>query len=154
MGRPAPEILAELARTYADGSPRLAPFASPPGPNRSRGLRSPIATFQPPLPFDELALGAHSGPWILSAHGPYQPQLHRIPFLSELAEEPLRAVLHAARVHRLDPGDLVLRQGEPGNSLFLVASGELRVFVQSASAAHPASWRASTRTAWLARWRS
>jgi CRP-like cAMP-binding protein len=132
MGRPEPEILAELARTYADGSPRLAPFASRPAPP-DPGAPVPTSTPQPPLPYDQLAAGAHGKALDLSAHGPYHPQLHRIPFLSELAEEPLRAVLHAARVHRLDAGDQVLRQGEPGNSLFLVASGELRVFVQSAA---------------------
>jgi CRP-like cAMP-binding protein len=128
-GRPAPEILAELARTYADGSPRLALFASRPAPPDPRAPVA-LASSEPPPDFEGLTRVAQRRALDLSAHGPYHPQLHRIPFLSELAEEPLRAVLHAARVHRLDAGDVVLRQGEPGNSIYLVAGGELRVFVQ------------------------
>ncbi len=130
LGRPAPEILEEVARTYADGSVRLAPFASRPAPPDPH---TPIADEEAreALPFDELALAAHRRALDLTAYGPYRPQLHRIPFLSDLAEEPLRAVLDSAQVHRLAPGELVLRQGEPGSSLYLVASGELRVLLQA-----------------------
>jgi CRP-like cAMP-binding protein len=130
-GRDSAEILAEVARTYAHGSPRLAPFAAraaPPDPN----ARVPDDLSAEPIPFDERALRAHRRALDLTAHGPYLLQLHPIPFLSELAEEPLRAVLASARVLALEPGEAVLRQGEPGNSIYLVASGELRVVVQPA----------------------
>jgi CRP-like cAMP-binding protein len=131
IGRPAagPGILGEVARTYAQGSPRLAPFTTrpaPPDPN------APV----PPFPadgipaFDELATRACRRALDLSAHGEYQPSLHRVPFLSELIEAHLLAVLASMQLHRLRPGDLVMRQGEPGSSVYLIAHGELRVFVQ------------------------
>jgi CRP-like cAMP-binding protein len=132
VGRPDPDLLDQVARTYADGSPRLAGFGARPAPVDPR---APLPPGEPPpaLPFDELALMAQERALDLSPHESHQGPLLRIPFLSELAEEPLRAVLGAMRVHHLDPGELVLRQGEPGSSIYLVASGELRVWVQPAA---------------------
>jgi CRP-like cAMP-binding protein len=131
MGRPAhgPGILGEVARTYAQGSPRLAPFTARPAPPDPDAPVPPGSSDGLP-PFDELALRAHRRAIDLSAHGAYQPNLHRVPFLSELIEAHLLAVLASMRLHRLRPGDLMMRQGEPGSSIYLIASGELRVFVR------------------------
>ena len=61
----------------------------------------------------------------------YQEQYHPLPFLSELTQESFIAVAHSLTILRLKDGDLVMRQGDAGDSLFLVASGELRVFVNT-----------------------
>ena len=136
LGRPRPEIAAAVASTYADGSPRLARFAARPAPP---DLEAPVpgGSSTTALPFDELASRSHRRALDLTPHGPYQSQLHRIPLLSELGEEPLRAVLGSTRAHRLEPGEVIMRQGEPGSSVYLVASGELRVFVESSSGGSP-----------------
>jgi cAMP-binding proteins - catabolite gene activator and regulatory subunit of cAMP-dependent protein kinases len=61
----------------------------------------------------------------------YQEQYHPLPFLSELGPESLGAVLRSLTVLRLTDGQLVVRQGDAGDTLFLVADGELRVFVNT-----------------------
>jgi CRP-like cAMP-binding protein len=44
--------------------------------------------------------------------------------------------MRSAEVRRLVDGELVVRQGDPGTSLFLVAGGELRVIVTGPDGAH------------------
>lgn len=54
--------------------------------------------------------------------------LHPIPLLSTLSEAAFRRVLGTLVLRRLPAGALVIREGEPGNAFFFVASGRLRVF--------------------------
>jgi len=54
--------------------------------------------------------------------------LHPIPLLSALSEAAFRRVLGTLVLRRLPAGALVIREGEPGNAFFFVASGQLRVF--------------------------
>jgi CRP-like cAMP-binding protein len=61
----------------------------------------------------------------------YQEQYHPLPFLSEMGPESFQAVLRSLTVLRLSDGQYVVRQGDAGDSLFLVASGELRVVVNT-----------------------
>lgn len=49
------------------------------------------------------------------------------PFLSALPPEPFARLALAARVLRVQPGSAVLREGEPGDSLFAVGEGRLVV---------------------------
>jgi CRP-like cAMP-binding protein len=61
----------------------------------------------------------------------YQEQYHPLPFLSEMGPESFQAVLSSLTVLRLTDGQFVVRQGDAGDSLFLVAGGELRVVVNT-----------------------
>lgn len=54
--------------------------------------------------------------------------VHPIPLLSALSEAAFRRVLGTLVLRRLPVGALAIREGEPGNSFFFVASGTLRVF--------------------------
>jgi CRP-like cAMP-binding protein len=133
LGRPADDLREMLADGYAAGSPQLARFAV---------RQAPVApgTKVPPLPegaepFDELAERARRRALDLSPFPPYQPQVHPVPFLSELAREPFLALLRSIEVLRLEDGALVTRQGDPGDALYLMAGGEVRVFVQDDDAA-------------------
>jgi CRP-like cAMP-binding protein len=54
--------------------------------------------------------------------------LHPIPLLSALSEAAFRRVLGTLVLRRLPAGALVIREGEPGNAFYFVASGRLRVF--------------------------
>jgi CRP-like cAMP-binding protein len=54
--------------------------------------------------------------------------LHPIPLLSALSEAAFRRVLATLVLRRLPAGALVIREGEPGNAFFFVASGQLRVY--------------------------
>jgi CRP-like cAMP-binding protein len=128
LGRPADDLREMLADGYAAGSPQLARFAV---------RQAPVApgTMVPPLPegaepFDELAERARRRALDLSSFAPYQPQVHPVPFLSELAREPFLALLRSIEVLRLEDGALVTRQGDPGDALYLMAGGEVRVSLQ------------------------
>ncbi|TMQ03908.1 MAG: cyclic nucleotide-binding domain-containing protein [Deltaproteobacteria bacterium] len=54
--------------------------------------------------------------------------LHPIPLLSALSEAAFRRVLGTLVLRRLPAGALVIREGEPGNAFYFVASGRLRVY--------------------------
>jgi CRP-like cAMP-binding protein len=54
--------------------------------------------------------------------------LHPIPLLSALSEAAFRRVLGTLVLRRLPAGALVIREGEPGEAFYFVASGRLRVY--------------------------
>jgi CRP-like cAMP-binding protein len=58
----------------------------------------------------------------------YPESLHPIPLLSAMSEAAFRRVLGTLLLRRLPVGALVIREGEPGNSFFFVAGGQLKVF--------------------------
>lgn len=61
------------------------------------------------------------------------PRFNRVPILSELDPATLERLVRSAGlvVHRLPAGQVVMRQGEPGRSCFLVARGKLRVVARN-----------------------
>ncbi|MEM9490206.1 MAG: cyclic nucleotide-binding domain-containing protein [Myxococcota bacterium] len=58
----------------------------------------------------------------------FPSSLHPIPLLSQLSEGAFRRVLSTLIVRRMAHGQLVVRQGQAGQSFFFVATGEVRVF--------------------------
>lgn len=66
----------------------------------------------------------------------YPDVLSPIPLLSELPRTDFAAVLEQVSLVRRQPGDSVLRQGEPGQSFFMVARGDLEV-VREHAGGHP-----------------
>ncbi len=71
------------------------------------------------LPPDEAATG----------HGAPAPA-SRSPLFSDFSADELAAVIHGLDLLSFAPGDLVMTEGEPGRSLFVVASGSLKVWVR------------------------
>jgi CRP-like cAMP-binding protein len=130
LGFPIDDIEALLVQTYASGSPYLARFAIRPAPV------DPNTKFEsggdvPPKSLQHAAEQAQRAALDLSVYVGYQEQYHPLPFLSELTQESFIAVARSLAIHRLKDGELVMRQGDTGDSLFLVASGQLRVFVDT-----------------------
>jgi CRP-like cAMP-binding protein len=131
LGQPVDDLRALLADGYAAGSPYLARVAV---------RQAPMAPTTPvpdlpegePEPFDLLAERARKRAVDLTAFTEYPPQLHPVPFLSELARDAFLAVLGSLEVLRLEDGALITRQGDPGDALYLIASGEVRVFLDGA----------------------
>jgi CRP-like cAMP-binding protein len=134
LGLPADDLRELLADSYAADSPRLARFAVRQAPVPPA---TPVPLLDPavPEPLDQVAERARGRAVDLSAFPAYQQQLHPIPFLSELARAPFLALLRSLEVLRLEDGALVTRQGDPGEALFLVASGEVRVLVSDGEGA-------------------
>jgi CRP-like cAMP-binding protein len=130
LGQSVDDIFALLVKTYASGSPLLARFAvrtAPVDPSTvlevgDIGHTGSLAHVIEQARKTALDLAVFVG---------YQEQYHPLPFLSELGPESLGAVLRSLTVLRLTDGQLVVRQGDAGDTLFLVAEGELRVFVNT-----------------------
>ena len=58
----------------------------------------------------------------------FPEEVHAIPLLSTMSEAAFRRVLGTLVLRRLPAGSYVIREGEPGNSFFFVAGGDLRVY--------------------------
>ncbi len=130
LGYPIDDIEALLVQTYASGSPYLARFAIRPAPV-DPNTKFESGSGAPPKSLQHAAEQAQRAALDLSVYVGYQEQYHPLPFLSELTQESFVAVARALAILRLKDGQLVMRQGDVGDSLFLVASGELRVFVET-----------------------
>jgi CRP-like cAMP-binding protein len=63
----------------------------------------------------------------------YAHRLLATPLLSDLSEEELLLVVRGLRVHTFDPGDIVVTERQPGQSLYIVTSGAVKVFVRNPS---------------------
>jgi cAMP-dependent protein kinase regulator len=64
-----------------------------------------------------------------SGHGAPAPA-SRSPLFSDFSADELAAVIHGLDLLSFAAGDLVMTEGEPGRSLFVVASGSLKVWVR------------------------
>jgi CRP-like cAMP-binding protein len=130
LGQPIGDIEALLVQTYASGSPYLARFAIRPAPVDPE-TKFEAGNLDSPKSLQHAAEHALRTAMDLSVYVGYQEQYHPLPFLSELSQESFIAVARTLTVLRLRHGQLVMRQGDVGDSLFLVASGELLVFVNT-----------------------
>jgi CRP-like cAMP-binding protein len=61
----------------------------------------------------------------------YAPRLIATPLFGDLAEEELLAVMQGLRLQLADEGDVLVTEGEPGKSLFVLVSGAVKVFVRN-----------------------
>lgn len=93
----------------------------------SRRLDALVLRSVSPAPHSELA--AEGAPTAA-------PRALRRPLLAGLTGEELLALVRGLRLHAFQPGDIVFAEGEPGRSLFVVASGSVKVFVRDPSG-HP-----------------
>ena len=49
----------------------------------------------------------------------------------DLSDEELLAIVRGLRLHTYEPGDVVVTEGEPGQSLFILTTGHVKVFVRN-----------------------
>jgi CRP-like cAMP-binding protein len=59
-----------------------------------------------------------------------QDMIVRIPFLCSLEEACCRQLVENAAYHVFDEGELIIRQGDPGGSIYAVLDGKVRVFTR------------------------
>lgn len=126
-GGDASDLTAALVAYYGRDSDFLGKMAArvaPPAPD------SPVAPpdLRVPAPPTFAVEAAHRAAHATDGFEQYPEALHPIPLLSELSEQAFRRVLAALVVGRLPDGAPVIREGEPGQSFFFVASGEVRVY--------------------------
>lgn len=53
------------------------------------------------------------------------------PLFGDFSEPELLSLIEGLRLLSYDPGDVIISEGEPGNSVFIVATGAVRVFVRN-----------------------
>ncbi|HSB61619.1 MAG TPA: cyclic nucleotide-binding domain-containing protein, partial [Vicinamibacteria bacterium] len=53
------------------------------------------------------------------------------PLFEGLSEDELLALVRGLELRMFEPGDIVLTEGEPGQSVFIVATGSVRVFIRN-----------------------
>lgn len=56
----------------------------------------------------------------------------RSPLFSDFSKEELLAVIRNLRLLTFEPGEIIMTEGEPGDSLFVLTSGRARVFARNA----------------------
>jgi CRP-like cAMP-binding protein len=61
----------------------------------------------------------------------YGPELVASPLFEGFTEEELLAFIQALRVSAYEPGEIIITEGEPGQSVFILTVGSVRVFVRN-----------------------
>lgn len=55
---------------------------------------------------------------------------------SDFSSEELVAVIHGLRLLSFEPGDIVITEGEPGDSLFILSTGTVKAFIRNPAGRH------------------
>jgi CRP-like cAMP-binding protein len=130
LGGSTTDLVNLMADLYAQGSPALAKFAARQAPvDLDAELEAPDAR-NPEDPEDPAAVVARARERAqdLSAFASYPEQFLPLAFFSELPRDVFVPVIRTLRVKRLSDGELIIREGEPSVSFFVVAAGQVRVF--------------------------
>ncbi len=126
-GIDASELTSALVMHYGCDSEMLGKLGgrlSPPPPTTE--IAVPDLRAAPPA--DVVAAAGRRAATVTERFDDYPESLHAVPLLSALSEAAFRRVLQTLVARRMPAGELVVREGEPGQSFFFVAGGELRVF--------------------------
>ncbi len=127
LGGQFDDLLATLVVYYGRDSELVGRLASRIAlPDDGTDVAPPDLRTQPPADLAERA--ARRAIECVAGFDEYPEALHPIPLLSGLSEQAFRRVLGTLGVRRLPAGTPVIREGEPGQSFFFVAIGEVRVF--------------------------
>ena len=125
-GQSTDDLVREIARTYCFGSPRVAKVAARVAPAlETIAVDPPDLRVAPPAAFR--AQAAERALRATDSFTDVPEALHKVHLLSDLSEESLLRVLKTAWIKRFPDGAQIIRQGETGTSLFLVAWGQVRV---------------------------
>jgi CRP-like cAMP-binding protein len=132
-GRHTEEIsLAPLGRrATGPSSPPLAP--EPAARRRSREMTSDFFQgWMVDLVKDTVKSGLPSA-YRLPASLASSAGLLLSPLFEDFSDEEIQALIDGLRLLVFEPGDIVMTEGEPGNSVLVVTSGAVKVFVRSPS---------------------
>jgi CRP-like cAMP-binding protein len=126
-GHESDDLMAALVVRYGNESEYLGKMAARiPLPDPTTEVAPPDLHQAPPE--DVLAVAARRAETCLDSFVDFPDSVHRIPLLSDLSEDAFRRVLKTLLVRRLPDGAPVIREGEPGESFFFVATGTVRVY--------------------------
>jgi CRP-like cAMP-binding protein len=131
LGQASDDIVSLMADLYASGAPTLAKFAARPAPVDLDGEITPPDLTRAGAP-EKIAARARERALDFSVFAKYAEQFLPLSFFSELPRDVFVPVVRALKVKRLGDGDFIIREGEPGVAFYLVAAGQVSVFVTDA----------------------
>jgi cAMP-dependent protein kinase regulator len=85
-----------------------------------------------PEPLDDLDLSLDT----IVPTGPPAGEAVRSPLFSDFSSGELLAVMSGLQLLAFEAGDIVITEGEPGDSLFVVSTGQVKAFVRSPAGRH------------------
>jgi CRP-like cAMP-binding protein len=131
------DLLASLVVTYGSESERLGKLATRISlPADTTPIEVPDVRLPAPPDAVATALARAEHATDKLTDGSFPQALHPIPLLSTMSEAAFRRVLGTLVLRRFPAGALVVREGEPGNSFFFVAGGQLSVFATDGLGRH------------------
>ena len=66
------------------------------------------------------------------SNSPTKPKTFHYPFLAGMDARHLQTILHGAREQQFQAGDVIFREGDPANTLYLIESGQVALETTSA----------------------
>ncbi|MGB0678471.1 MAG: cyclic nucleotide-binding domain-containing protein [Polyangiales bacterium] len=122
------ELQSQLAALYAAGSSRLGPsLRLPCGDNTLEATPEALQAIHVRSVRTLVPQAAALGADLRALDGTWPERLPPVPLLSTLPQEGFVALLKSATLRRARPGQDVIRQGEAGQSFFMLARGQLGV---------------------------
>lgn len=124
-GDPAEDLLTGLVMHYGRDSEMVGKFAARINlPGSDSAVEPPQS---PPAP-ELLGVAGLRAETCTDGFTEYPEALHAIPLFSGLSNDGFRLLVPTLVARRMADGQLAIREGEPGQSFFFVASGCVRVF--------------------------
>ncbi|MCL4821289.1 MAG: cyclic nucleotide-binding domain-containing protein [Vicinamibacteria bacterium] len=116
----------------APAPPAPAPPPVAPAPARGPRTEASFADWLVDVVRDQVqrtpTLGAQAAP---AAARSYDSGLRGSPLFEGFTEEELLALVQQLRLVPIEPGEILISEGEPGGSLFILATGVVKVFVRT-----------------------
>lgn len=102
---------------------------TPSGPRLAVGIRTPVSVDAVPIN-ESMRLEIDVADIIEEQQPPPidPPKLPRFPLFSQLSADEFIAVLRRVKLRGFKAGELVVKEGDPGASMFAVAEGSVRIF--------------------------
>lgn len=128
LRRPEQTRFAQHKQTPAapvEPTPQAASVPAPPAP-----LPTPTLVQKPATPEEEELVIEIFGLEEPSSERARYAGIGRSPLFSELSDADLVALMQGLQLLSFEPGEIVVTEGEPGGSLFVLCSGRMRVFVR------------------------
>lgn len=122
----APGLLHDLAVLYSKDSPRIGRGVRPSPLDRSAQVRDDL-DLDYAMADDELRSTTATMAAYLDNITQYPERVPPMKLFSQLGAEAFERVAGALELRRLQHGQVVVRQGEPGDSFFVVAQGRVRI---------------------------
>ena len=131
LGHDITSLRGALAQIYGAGSPKIARVGArlAPPPNDLEVMPPDLGRT---VALEDMALAAASVAADTRTIVEFPTQFLPLPLLSDLSDHAFLRVLATAVVQRLGHGALIVREGDPGDAFFFLASGEVRVFTGDA----------------------